>query len=81
MAIGAPSHIHGLSFTRKPQPMNKNSPRTLDCVVAARLARREWPGRWERGEGEAARDAAVAERPCRWVVGVPVLFNDKIPQS
>ena len=61
MAIGAPSHIHGLSFTRKPQPMNKNSPRTLDCG-GGELARREWPGRWERGEGEAARCSCAEDR-------------------
>ena len=37
MAIGAPSHTHGLSFTRKPQPMSSNSPRTFrtEAVVAA----------------------------------------------
>ena len=37
MAIGAPSHTHGLSFTRKPQPMNNSSPRTFltEAVVAA----------------------------------------------
>ena len=36
-AIGAPSHTHGLSFTRKPQPMNNSSPRTFltEAVVAA----------------------------------------------
>ena len=37
MAIGAPSHTHGLSFTRKLQPMNTNSPRTFltEAVEAA----------------------------------------------
>ena len=37
MAIGAPSHAHGLSFTRKLQPMNVNSPRTFltEAVVEA----------------------------------------------
>ena len=37
MAIGAPSHTHGLSFTRKPQPMSSSSPRTFgtEAVVAA----------------------------------------------
>ena len=37
MAIGAPSHTLGLSFTRKPQPMSSSSPRTYrtEAVVAA----------------------------------------------
>ena len=37
MAIGAPSHTRGLSFTRKLQPMNSNSPRTFltEAVEAA----------------------------------------------
>ena len=37
VAIGAPSHTHGLSFTRKPQPMSSSSPRTFrtEVVVAA----------------------------------------------
>ena len=37
MAIGAPSHTHGLSFTRKPQPMNISSSRTFlpEAVEAA----------------------------------------------
>ena len=36
-ATGAPSHTHGLSFTRKLQPMSTNSPRTYlsEAVVAA----------------------------------------------
>ena len=36
-ATGAPSHTHGLSFTRKPQPKNISSPRTFqtEAVVAA----------------------------------------------
>ena len=37
LVVGAPSHTHGLSFTRKLQPMSKNSPRTYqtEAVVAA----------------------------------------------
>ena len=36
-ATGAPSHTHGLMFTRKLQPMSTNSPRTYlsEVVVAA----------------------------------------------
>ena len=36
-ATGAPSHTHGLSFTRKLQPMSTNSPRSYlsEVVVAA----------------------------------------------
>ena len=47
MAIGAPSHTHGLSFTRKPQPMNNSSPRTFltEAVVAASGPGGGWPGR------------------------------------
>ena len=46
VAIGAPSHTHGLSFTRKPQPMNTSSPRTFltEAVVAA-SGPGGWPGR------------------------------------
>ena len=50
-ATGAPSHTHGLSFTRKLQPMSDNSPRTFqtEAVVAA-----SWPGGWlgRRGGGK-----------------------------
>ena len=37
MEIGAPSHTHGLSFTRKLRLMSENSPRTSrnEAVVAA----------------------------------------------
>ena len=37
MAISAPSHTHGLSFTWKPLPMNNSSPHTFltEAVVAA----------------------------------------------
>ena len=51
MAIGAPSHTHGLSFTQKLQPLSTNSPRTYLCeaVVAA-----SGPGQRIDGRGRAA---------------------------
>ena len=50
-ATGAPSHTHGLSFTRKLQPMSTDSRRTYlsEAVVAA-----SGPG----GEGAAGRGEA-----------------------
>ena len=46
MAIGAPSHTHGPSFTRKPQPMSMSSPRTylIEVVVSASGPGRRWRG-------------------------------------
>ena len=69
MAIGAPSHTHGLSFTRKLQPMNNNSPRTFltEAVEAASGPREEgWPGRREGVERKAAWCSCAEERgrPC-----------------
>ena len=55
VVTGAPAHTHGLSFTRKLQPMSTNSPRTYwsEAVVVA-----SGPGgRAARGEG--GRRAAV----------------------
>ena len=75
-ATGAPSHTHGLSFTRKLQPMSMNSPRTFlsEAVVAA-----SGPGRrWEQGR-EAARCSFAEDREDGR--GRPCLFNDKFPQS
>ena len=81
MAIGAPSHTHGLSFTRKPQPMN--SPRTFltEAVVAA-----SGPGEGGQGaEGGGGREAArcsCAEdlddgrgRPCALQRQVPAVLR------
>ena len=52
MAIGAPSHTHWLSFTRKLQPMSKNSPRTyLNEAVMAASGPGGSGGREERGSG------------------------------
>ena len=71
-AIGAPSHTHGLSFTRKPQPMNNSSPRTFltEAVVAASGPGGGWPGLRERWE-EGRRGAAV-QKTVKMVVDVPV---------
>ena len=46
-AIDAPSRTHGLSFTRKPQPMNISSHRTFltEAVEAASGPGERWPGR------------------------------------
>ena len=58
-----PSHTHGLSFTRKLQPMSENSPRTFqtEAVVAA-----SGPGGGGRGVGgqgsEAARCSCAEDR-------------------
>ena len=80
-AIGAPSHAYGLSFTRKPQPMNNSSPRTfLTGAVVAASGPGGWPGRRERG-GEVRRRGAAVQKTVTMVVDVPVLFNDKFPQS
>ena len=72
-ATGAPSHSHGLSFIRKLQPMNNNSPRTFqtEAVVAA-----SWPG-----GREGRRRGAAVQMTVTMVVDVPVLFYDKFPQS
>ena len=55
MVIGAPSHTHGLSFTRKLQPMSAKSPRTFlsGAVVAAvrPREREERPGEGGGGGG------------------------------
>ena len=51
-AIGARLHTHGLSFTRKPQPMNISSPRTfLTEAVEAASGPGEGPGRRGAGGG------------------------------
>ena len=80
MAIGAPSHTHGLSFTRKPQPVNNSSPRTFltEAVVAA-----SGPGGVARAAGgrEERRRGAAVQKTVTMVVDVPVLFDDKFPQS
>ena len=81
MAIGAPSHTHGLSFTRKPQPMNSSSPRTFrtEAVVAA-----SGPGggvAGAAGRREKRRRGAAVQKTVAMVVDVPVLFNDKFQQS
>ena len=76
MAIGAPSHTYGLSFTRKPQLMNNSSPRAFltEVVVAASGPGERWP-REERWCG------AAVQMTVKMVVDVPVHFNDKFPQS
>ena len=80
MAIGAPSHTHGLSFTRKPQPMNYSSPRTfLTVSVVAASGPGSEAGAAGGWRSEAAR-CSCAEA-VKMVVDVPVLFNDKFPQS
>ena len=77
--IGAPSHTHGLSFTRKPQLMNNSSPRAFltEAVVAA-----SGPGGGGRGgEGKERRRGAAVQMTVKMVVDVPVLVNDKFAQS
>ena len=77
MAIGAPWHTRGLSFTRKLQPMNSNSLRTflIEAVEAASGPGGEGAGAAGRGK-ERRRGAAVLK-----TVDVSVLFNDKFLQS
>ena len=82
MAIGAPSHTHGLSFTRKPQPMNNSSPRTFltEAVMAA-----SWPGGGGRvggGWGSGAARCSCADdredgrgRPCVLLRQVPAVLR------
>ena len=57
---GAPSHTHGLSFTRKPQPMNISSPRTFltEAVEAA-----SGPGRGVAGSAGGRRRCVASFRP------------------
>ena len=59
--------------------MSKNSPRTFqtEAVVAASRPGRGWPGQGGGGE----RGGAAVQMTVKMVVGVPVLFNDKFPQS
>ena len=78
MAIGALSHTHGLSFTRKPQPMNNNSPRNF--LTEAVVAGGRWPGRWG-GEREAGRCSCAEDReggrgrPCALQRQVPAVLR------
>ena len=78
MAIGAPSHTHGLSFTRKPQPMNNNSPRTFltEAVEAASGPGVRWPGR-RGGERKAAWCSCAEDRgrPCALQRQVPAVLR------
>ena len=59
-AIGAPSHTHGLSFTRKPQPKNISSPRTFltEAVEAA-----SGLGRWVAGSAGGRRRCVASFWP------------------
>ena len=69
MVIGAPSHTHGPSFTRKPQPMSMNSPRTyLNEAVMATSAR---------VEAEGAAVEALQVQFSTQVVDAPVINSDK----
>ena len=82
MAIGAPSHTHGLSFTRKPQPMNYSSPRTFlaEAVVAA-SGPGEVAGAAAGGRSEAARCSCAEDRedgrgrPCALQRQVPAVLR------
>ena len=82
MAIGAPSHTHALSFTRKPQPMNDSSTRTFltEAVVAA-SGPGGWPGRRGKGGSEAARCSLAEDRddgrgrPCALQRRVPTILR------
>ena len=81
-AIGAPSHTHGLSFTRKPQPMNISSPRTfLTEAVEAASGPGEGRVAGAAGGGELRRRGAAVQKTVKMVVDVLVLFHDKFPQS
>ena len=82
MVIGALSHTHGVSFTRKLQPMSNSSPRTFltEAVVAASR-----PGEGGRGGGgggsEAARCSCAEDRddgrgrPCALQRQVPAVLR------
>ena len=83
-AIGALSHTHGLSFTRKPQPMSSSSRRAFrtEAVVAVSgPGGRGWLGRW--GGREERRRGAAVQKTVTMVVDVLVLFYDKFrsPES
>ena len=67
VAIGAPSHTRGLSFTRKPQSMNNSSLRTFltEAVVAGSGPGREVAGAAGRGEKRGGA-VQLCRRPCRW---------------
>ena len=58
--------------------MNNSSPRTFltEAVVAA-----SGPGGGIRVGGEVRRRGAAVQKTVKMVVDVPVLFNDKFPQS
>ena len=62
VVTGAPSHTHGLSFTRKLQPMSTISPRThpSEAVVAA-----SGPGREEEWRGRRSRFCRSSSTPRR----------------
>ena len=82
MAIGAPSHTHGPSFTRKPQPMNNNSPRAFltEAVVAASGPEGVAGGAGGKGR-EAARCSCADDRedgcgrPCALQRQVPAVLR------
>ena len=64
MATGAPSRTHGLSFTRKLQPMSENSPRTSrseDVVAASGSRGVVWwrTGGWRRRGAAGGRSRRV----------------------
>ena len=79
-AIGAPSHTHGLSFTRKPQSMNNSSPRTFltEAVVAA-SGQEGVAGAAGRSEAAPCRCAEDREdgrgRPCALQRQVPAVLR------
>ena len=81
MVTGAPSHTHGLSFTRKLQPMSNSSPRTFltEAVVGQGGG---WPGRGRGGGGSEAARCSCAEdrddgcgRPCALQRQVPAVLR------
>ena len=84
MAIGAPSQTHGLSFTRKPQPMNNSSPSTFltEAVVAASGPGGSGRGGGVKGGGSEAARCSCAEdrddgrgRPCALQRQVPAVLR------
>ena len=81
IVIGAPSHTHGLSFTRKLQPMSMNSPRTYltEAVVAASGPEgRRGAGRERGAEAAVQFDGVVAipDTRDRWLTVPFSLFID-----
>ena len=75
MAKGAPSHTHGLSFTRK-QPMKNNSPRAF-LTEAVEVASGSGGVAGEGGERKAAWCSCAEDRgpPCALLRQVPAVLR------